>query len=198
MHKVLSLITCASALTLLTAGGAHAGQSDFRTPPIPSEIEVPAGAVLFLVGHGFGTQNYVCLPSGTGVAFALFTPQATLFNDSVQQVTTHFFSPNPQEKGTIRATWEHSRDTSMVWGAATRQVVVREDSIPWLRVDVTGAVPGPTGGRALTPAKFIQRVNTVGGLAPSTGCSSPADVGNKQFVPYAADYLFYRLPAEKQ
>ena len=187
--KALSLIT---AFTLLTTS-AHASRRDDRTRTIPSEIDVPEEAVLFLVGHGFGTQNYVCLPSGAGVAFALFTPEATLFNDRSQQLTTHFFSPNPQEKGTIRATWEHSFDTSMVWGAVTRQVVVREDSIPWLRVDVKGAAAGPTGGRTLTPAKFIQRINTVGGLAPSTGCSSAADVGAKAFVPYSADYLFYKV-----
>lgn len=197
MKKSFSAITCAFALTLLTAAGAHA-QSNDRTTSIPSDIAVPSDAVLFLVGHGFGTQNYVCLPSGTGVAYSLFTPEATLFNDGSHQLITHFFSPNPEEKGTIRATWEHSRDSSMVWAAATGQVSVRDDSILWLRLEVKGAAAGPTGGRTLTPTKFIQRINTVGGLAPATGCSSAADVGTKAFVPYAADYLFYKLPAEKQ
>ncbi len=82
---------------------------------MPANIQVPAGNKLFFVGHGVGTQNYVCLPAGTGVKFILFTPQATLFNDG-KQVTTHYFSPNPVEGGTIRATWQHSRDTSTVWG----------------------------------------------------------------------------------
>jgi Protein of unknown function (DUF3455) len=35
-------------------------------------------------------------------------------------------------------------------------------------------------------------LNTTGGLAPKTGCSSLTDVGNKAFVPYTADYFFYR------
>ena len=39
---------------------------------------------------------------------------------------------------------------------------------------------------------FVQRLNTTGGLAPSTGCSSLTDAGNKAFVPYAADYFFYQ------
>jgi hypothetical protein len=41
----------------------------------------------FLVGHAFGTQNYVCLPSGTEFKFKLCTPQATLrrFLDRVGQ-----------------------------------------------------------------------------------------------------------------
>jgi hypothetical protein len=35
-------------------------------------------------------------------------------------------------------------------------------------------------------------VNTVGGLAPSIGCNSPADIGKTAFVPYEADYVFYK------
>jgi hypothetical protein len=31
----------------------------------------------------------------------------------------------------------------------------------------------------------------MGGLAPSTGCSRPKDIGKKAFVPYTADYYFY-------
>ena len=65
--------------------------------PCPPNIQVPAGNKAFLVGHAVGTQNYVCLPSGSGVRFVLFTPQATLFNDDDKQLTTHFFSPNPFE-----------------------------------------------------------------------------------------------------
>jgi hypothetical protein len=196
--SAFSLITCASMFALLTAVNLQAGQRADLTQSIPPEIQVPPEAELFLVGHGFGTQNYVCVPSGAGVAFTLFTPQATLFDDDLQQITTHFFSPNPEENNTIRATWEHSRDTSMVWGAVTHQQVVREDSIAWLRVDVKGAASGPTGGNKLTPTKFIQRINTVGGLAPATECRGAKDIGNKAFVPYSADYLFYKSETESQ
>ena len=44
----------------------------------------------------------------------------------------------------------------------------------------------------LTKTTFIQRSNTAGGLAPSSGCSSQADIGREAFVPYKADYFFYR------
>jgi len=37
-----------------------------------------------------------------------------------------------------------------------------------------------------------QRVNTTGGVAPSTGCESQADVGHRAFVPYTADYVFFK------
>ena len=36
--------------------------------------------------------------SATGVAYVLFTPEATLFNDDDTQLITHFFSPNPDPR----------------------------------------------------------------------------------------------------
>jgi hypothetical protein len=43
----------------------------------------------------------------------------------------------------------------------------------------------------LTRTTQIHRVNTAGGVAPSTGCSESENVGAKAFVPYTADYFFY-------
>jgi hypothetical protein len=181
------------ALPAMTAG---ASQPAVKPPPVPTNLQVPAGNRAFLVGHAVGTQNYVCLPSGIGFAFTLFTPQATLFNDDQRQIITHYFSPNPFEAGTIRATWQDSRDTSTVWGAvsasSTDPAFVAAGAIPWLLVTVVGAQAGPTGGNTLTATTFIQRLNTSGGIAPSTGCAASTDVGNKAFVPYTADYFFYQ------
>jgi hypothetical protein len=44
----------------------------------------------------------------------------------------------------------------------------------------------------MTPAKFIQRVNTTGGSAPATGCSLETNVGATTLVPYTADYYFFK------
>lgn len=168
------------------------------TPPaVPDNIQVPAGNKLVLVGHAVGTQNYICLSSDDGVKFVLFTPQATLFANQ-QQVTTHYFSPNPVEGGTIRATWQHSKDTSTVWGqvmdghSSTDPAFVAPGAIPWLLITTVGTQAGRAGGGALTETTFIQRLNTVGGVAPATGCTSPAEVGNRAFVPYTTDYFFYK------
>ncbi|MGH9838496.1 MAG: DUF3455 domain-containing protein [Blastocatellia bacterium] len=210
------LVAAAQAQTPVTASTeAHADR--ITPPPVPAEIQVEAGNELFLVGHGVGTQNYACVPCDTskpgcpaaGVVFSLFTPQATLFSDNGKQLITHFSSPNPFETNTdatvaagglIRVTWQHSQDTSRVWakaiGTATSSTdpqFVRQGAIPWLKLQVkdVGALAGPTGGNKLTGTTFIQRVNTFGGLAPA-GCTSTADLGKKAFVPYTADYLFYK------
>lgn len=193
----------AVAFTVSMPQAAHADEAAHITPPpVPTKLQVAAGSKAFLVGHAIGTQNYVCLPSGTGFAFTLFTPEATLFSDHFKQLTTHFFGPNPTpaDNRSIRAAWQHSRDTSTVWaklaldGSSTDPAFVRPGAIAWLLLDVVGTQEGPSGGDTLTVTTQIQRLNTSGGVAPSTGCSVSTDVGNKAFVPYTADYFFYRIP----
>ena len=101
------LVACAIALGLTFAVAlpepAHA--QTVTPPPVPAGLEVEAGNEAFLVGHATGTQNYVCQPSPSigRVAWSLFTPQATLFNDEGEQIITHFFSPNPSENRLVRA-----------------------------------------------------------------------------------------------
>jgi hypothetical protein len=165
-------------------------------PPVPDAIQVPGAHTLFLAGHAVGTQNYICLPSGAGFAWTLFGPQATLFHNDARQVMTHFLSANPAEAGTLRATWQHSVDSTAVWARAIATSsdpgFVAQGAIPWLLLEVVGADGGPTGGGRLTVATYIHRLNTAGGIAPATGCSQSANVGSRIFVPYEADYFFYR------
>jgi len=203
-----SFVACSTALAVglaisqpLPAHAAH-----ITPPPVPAGIEVPAGNTAFLEGHGVGTQNYICLPcpnpstpakqcpDASGFAWLLFTPEAILSNDHGKQLTSHFFSPNPAEDGTIRATWQDSRDSSIVWGGQAIAAPV-PDAIPWLLLPMAGTQAGPFGCGTLTATTFIQRLNTAGGVAPSTPCDA-ADVGTKAFIPYTADYFFYTADHE--
>ena len=105
-----------------------------------------------------------------------------------------------RSSGTPRATWQDSRDTSAVWAFApsANQFVV-PGAIPWLRLQVVGTQSGPTGGDRLTATTFIHRLETAGGMAPTTGCSAAAAVGKTALVSYEADYFFYRArPAHGQ
>ena len=196
-------IAGAAALAVAFLSVPRSAHADQITPPaVPVKLQVAEGSKAFLVGHATGTQNYVCLPSGTGFAWTLFTPEATLFSDHFKQLTTHFFgvNPNPADNGAIRAAWQHSRDTSTVWaklaldGSSTDPNFVRPGAIAWLLLDVVGTQEGPSGGDTLTVTTQIQRLNTSGGVAPATGCAQSTDVGRKAFVPYTADYFFYLIP----
>ena len=175
----------------------QAAQAQTVTPPIVppgSGLEVDGPDQAFLLGHATGFQNYECQPIDLlgRVDWVLFTPQATLFNDQNEQIIGHFNSPNPDEARVVRATWQDSADTSMVWAAAVKVVTVDPNSIPWVKLVRVGSRVGPTGGKTLSDTTFVQRVNTHGGLAPSTGCDQLPDVGKRAFMPYTADYFFYK------
>jgi Protein of unknown function (DUF3455) len=205
-------IACATALAMIFTGSlsqpAHAG-GKVIPPDVPPNLQVEAGNKAFLKGEARGTQNYICAPSAaspTGVAYVLFTPEATLFSDDDGgQIITHFFSPNPDPRdpntnpavvapeGAIRATWVHSHDGSSIWAKlhTNGAAVVDKNAIALLLLDAVGVEDGPTGGDILAKTTFVQRVNTTGGLAPKSGCGSPGDLGNQAFIPYTADYFFY-------
>jgi len=195
MRHVL-LVASVAALASPVAVAVPQANGHLAVPPVPAAIKVEAGQKAFLVGHAVGTQNYICLPLGSGFAWTLFGPQATLFNDDEAQRITHFLSPNPEEGGLLRATWQHSRDTSSVWARAINSssdpMFVAPGAIPWLLLEVVGSQRGPKGGNKLTATTFIQRLNTGGGIAPSTGCALSTDLGKREFVPYTADYYFYK------
>jgi hypothetical protein len=186
----------AAALTIAAAPPASAER--VRVPRAPANLQVPQGNRPFLEGHAIGTQSYICLPSGSAFAWTFFAPQATLFNDDRRQIITHFLSPNPFEGDTPRATWQHAQDSSTVWGLAIETSsdpkFVRNGAIPWLLLQVVGGQDGPRRADKLTATTFIQRLNTIGGTAPPSGCAAATDVGKKALVPYQADYFFYRYP----
>lgn len=194
-RSVAATIVIACITSPLAAHERH-GRERLAPPDVPGNLVVDTAYKPYLRLHADGTQNYICLATATGVAWTFLGPQATLFDDDLDQVVTHYLSPNPQESGLARATWRHSRDTSTVWAAAvetsTDAAYVAPGAIPWLKLQVKGAQLGPDGGGALARTAFIQRIDTAGGVAPATGCASTANIGARAFVPYAADYVFYR------
>ena len=172
-----------------------------QVPPVPVNIDAPAGHSVYLQGHAVGTQNYVCSVTRSGALdWTFLGPQATLFLTAngrpVRQIMTHFLSQNPDEAETLRPTWQDSGDSSAVWAVSIASsqdpAFVSADAIPWLLLEVVGDRRGPTGGKGLTRTTFIQRLNTTGGRKPAGGCTAAEHIGAARFVPYTADYFFYR------
>ena len=179
----------ALALALPVAASAQNG-GRIEVPQVPSSIAVPDGNVAFLQTRAYGTQQYICLPTG----WKQFGPQATLYpQNAPMQIATHFLSPNPDEQGTPRPTWQDAHDGSAVWGKVfglplTDPNYVAPGAIPWLLLEAAGTAVGPIGGEVLAKTTFIHRVNTQGGVAPAGACT----VGAVALVPYSTDYFFYR------
>ena len=205
-----------SSATVLVLGPAfgsatRAAAQQMTTPSTPATITPPAGHSAFLLGQAAGTQGYVCLPTSTGASWTVNSsrPEATLFMrlfGQDLQIMTHFLSPvtnpnqyapNPLPFGS--ATWQSSIDSSAVWAKMLTSIPAGFDAscpnagaIPCLLLQVIGSKKGSTGGKSMTVTTYIQRLNTSGGAAPSTGCSVAADVGKQTLVPYTTDYYFFR------
>jgi len=208
-----------AALMLASAFGTgiQAGAQKVVPPVTPDTITPPDGNTAFLLGRGVGTQGYVCLPTSAGASTASWTvnnarPEATLFTKLFGQdveIITHFlspdtnpnqFAPNPLPFG--NATWQSSLDSSKVWAQTVHAIPAGSDpscpnsgAISCLLLQSIGTDEGPAGGNFMTQTSFIQRLNTRGGSAPATGCSTSSDVGKQALVPYSADYYFFH-PAE--
>jgi hypothetical protein len=88
-------------------------------------------------------------------------------------VGTHFAGP----------TWE-SNSGSKVVGQRLAACTPDPNSIPWLLL----AAASTRGPGVFDGVTFVQRVNTVGGKAPS---APGANVGDEVQVPYTAEYSFY-------
>ena len=198
-YLVRAFAICMVALGM-TPARALAQSGPSGGPSVPAILEVPAGHTVFFQARAHGTQNYMCLPTGSGQAWTLVGPQATLYSTTLagdvrHQRSTHFASANPTEAGVTRPTWQHSVDTSRVWGRAlqvsTDSAFVAPDAIPWLLLESVGSQAGPVGGSFLTQTAYIQRVNKAGGRAPAGGCGQASEIGRMVLVPYAADYYFY-------
>jgi hypothetical protein len=170
--------------------------TDVKPPKVPDTLAVPAGSKAFLIGHAVGTQNYICLPDGAGAKWVLFGPQATVFDDHGRQLMTHFLSPNPAESNALRATWMDSDRTSSLWAVKVAESddarFVEPGAIKWFLLQVKGAEEGSQRNDRLMNTTVIHRVNTSGGVAPASECMLTGDVGKTKFVPYTADYVFYR------
>jgi hypothetical protein len=213
--RVRSLFVAALVLACAFGTVTNAVAQNVTPPPTPDAITPPAGNTAYAVGHAFGSQGYVCLPTATGGTSWTVNParpEATLFVDVFGQpiqIITHFASIDANPNGNAanpvplggNATWQSSFDSSKVWAAVPsptkdHTVVAGTDpascpnsgAIPCLLLQSVGNQQGPTGGKFLAKATFVQRLNTKGGAAPTTACT----VGQTQLQGYTADYFFYR------
>lgn len=158
------------------------GPSSLTAPTVPAAIAVTASAVLVAAYAAEGVQTYTCQQTGTGgsATYAWSTasvPTANLYGADCMIAATHYAGPH----------WK-AKDGSIVLGTKVRSAPSSTAaSIPQLLL--SAAAEGTTVG-LLTPVTAIQRLDTVGGIAPSTGCDDQ-HVNGTVDVPYTATYYFY-------
>jgi hypothetical protein len=177
-ERLLPAIVLA-ALAIAIPGVAGAGPAE---PAVPTEIAVVDGHKLFLVAHAVGVQIHECIPNGSGYRWRFIGPRANLYDDHGMLLATHSSGPSWQAR-------DGSKVTATVDG--TGSVTVDPGAIPWLRLRVTSASAGPDGDR-LAATKFIQRIRTMGGLAPAAASCNSETLGDAAEVAYTADYTFWK------
>jgi hypothetical protein len=163
-----------------SSDGAHADGPHVRCPrQVPAALAPPADATLAAGFPARGVQIYVCSAAAAGgsPAWTLKAPHASLTKDG-EIAAIHFAGPS----------WQ-ALDGSLVTGAKTASSPATDGhSIPQLLLKATThAGPG-----VFADTTWIQRLETVGGNAPATGCDA-AHVNAELLVPYRAEYVFYRV-----
>jgi len=162
---IAGVVAAAAALPAAAMAGPAA-------PPVPGDIAVPDGHKPYLVAHAEGVQIYTC----EGSAWKLLAPRATLTGDNDKVIATHYGGP----------TWE-ARDGSSVVARRDAGVPGAPGAVDWLRLKATSTAAGADGDR-LAGTTYIQRIHTVGGVAPAGACAAGASAE----VPYTADYVFFK------
>ncbi len=146
---------------------------DKRAPEVPDAIAVEEGYKVHFHGLGVGVQIY----TWDGTSWGAAVPDAKLFDDEGNIVADHFVGP----------TWRSNSGSEVVGTLAKPPLIVDRDAIPWL---LLRAVEDRTHGPGIfAETKFIHRVNTLGGKAPT---EDGTFIGQVARVSYMADYFFYR------
>lgn len=145
--------------------------------PIPASLAVPEGTHLAFSLLGRGTQNYACKQAADGsFAWTFIEPEAILYGPLGWRLGHHFAGP----------TWE-ANDGSTVVGSKLAGETVDATAIPWLLLQAKSH----TGQGFMAKITYVQRLDTVGGLAPTSGCDA-AHADTTADVAYTAKYSFYR------
>jgi hypothetical protein len=151
-------------------------------PEAPATLVVPAGNNLAHALHGEGFQVYSCLPDASGnLAWTFRAPRAQLFDDDHKLVANHFGGIETGLPAGVY--WQSVKDGSRVH-AGNAISVPNPGAVPLVRLQTLDTAR--TG--IFSRVSFLQRLTTVGGLAP-TGACAPQDA--QVAVPYTADYFFY-------
>jgi hypothetical protein len=146
---------------------------------IAASLRVPASEAAAFVLNGNGVYIYQCrqaISDPNTYVWAFVVPDATLYDGS-RSVARH---------ATI-GLYESLSDRTSVSGVVRSSQPAGGSNLPWVLIRAQ-----PIGESGLfANVSSIQRVNTTGGAAPSSGCG-PDNVGEEARVAYQADYYFYK------
>jgi hypothetical protein len=200
MFKVQTAVTFVAVCVLLAPLGCSAADDSTSDNSVTSEdvtsessmlralpelssptLAVPDGNRLAFYFDATGVQIYTCQAAATGFAWTFQAPEALLFDRRGRAVIDHYAGP----------TWESLKDGSSVVATKVAGFTPDPSAIPELLLQASAHI----GKGRLSRVTFIQRLETTGGLAPTTGCDAE-HIGASARVDYTATYYFYEAKPE--
>jgi hypothetical protein len=161
-------------LSLLVAAGASA-----QTPGVPAKLSPGASERLAAIVPAKGVQIYECRAKADQAGqygWVFVAPEADLFDARGGKIGKHYAGPH----------WEANDGSKIVGTLKERADAPQADAIPWLLLTAKSVgAPGSFG-----KVTSVQRVKTVGGVAPKDGCSQ-STLGAVGRVGYTAEYRFF-------
>jgi Protein of unknown function (DUF3455) len=178
MHKPMAVM----AIMLASAtSGCTTANPPASLVSVPDKLAAGPAEALKMVVPAKGVQIYECRArkNQPGVyEWAFVAPEAGLYDQRGNRIGRHYGGPH----------WESDDGSKIVGALKERADAPTAGAIPWLLL--TAKSVGPQG--AFSGITSIQRVNTAGGVAPATACSS-ANAGVIARMNYTTDYYFFSV-----
>ncbi|MES2974192.1 MAG: DUF3455 domain-containing protein [Pseudomonadota bacterium] len=169
----------AAALSLIAACSSTPMKM-YSQDGLPAPVMVPAGNKVAMETVGVGEITYECRVKANmpgQYEWVFVGPDAKLMDRSGKVVGKYYGPP---------ATWE-SMDGSKLTATQVAVAPHMAGSIPLQLVKGNPAM----GTGSMQGVTYIQRVATMGGVAPASACDG-STMGKKEIVKYQADYIFYK------
>lgn len=170
-------------LLAIPAALALAACAGIAPMTVPDQLAPSARERLAMMVAARGVQIYECRAdpkAGGAPQWAFVAPEAELVDARGRPVGTHGAGPY----------WEAADGSRVIGKVRARADAPTPDAIPWLLLGTEST--GKPG--VFSTISSIQRINTVGGLAPAAGCSAET-LGRQARVGYQADYRFFSAAA---
>ena len=174
-YLLLAAIAGYAGLHIAGCAGTHLRP----TVQVPDKLSPGPDESLAMIVAAKGVQIYECRAKkdqSGDYEWAFVAPEADLFDSAGTRVGKHYAGPH----------WESNDGSKIAGTVKASSPAPAADSIPWLLLAAKS--DGPEG--SFSKFTSVQRVSTVGGVAPKTGCSQAA-VGAPARVNYTADYYFF-------
>lgn len=171
----------ASLSFVLVVVGCASSQGPTAAVSVPDRLKPTANESLTMIVPAKGVQIYECraMKDRAGAyEWAFVAPEADLFDVRGNRIGRHYGGPH----------WEATDGSKIVGAVKERADAPTAGAIPWLLLTTKSVGPDGTFSKVTS----IQRVNTVGGVAPGTGCSAAA-AGTPARIAYTADYYFFAV-----